>query len=362
MTKENLIAHTDVAITDMADMMAPTATRSMPMKGFDDEFIDIADYIVRITSWIWDNKDPEVCTKYYSDDCPIHTMAGEIHGVENVINGTRNTLTGFPDRTLDAINVVWAGDENEGYHSSHLITSEMTNLGPSEFGPPTGKKVRFHTVADCLCFENKIIEEWLMRDNLAIVNGLGLDAEAIATEQAQKDLDTGDQLSAVHQSEIDRILAEASSAKGSLPDSPENNPEDFVHHVMTSLWQEGNLDLLPDIYDFRAETSLPDNKRLYGRHEMGSYISELRDTFTDGHITVDHIGHIPYMGIGRDIAVRWSFTGIHSKDGPYGPATNMPVRILASTHWRIIKGRIHREWTIFDEVALMRQIITNRLR
>ena len=352
---------TDVATTDMGDMMKPTGPRRMPMKGFDDHFVDIADYIVRITSWIWDEKNPELCINYYSEDCPIHTLAGEITGVKTVIEGTKNTLVGFPDRTLDAINVVWAGDENKGYHSSHLIMSDMTNEGPSEFGPPTGKHTRFHTIADCLCFENKIIEEWLMRDNLAIVKDLGFDPFAIAENQAHQDVKTGNELAQVHQTEIDRIRSNALSPNLQLPAAPENEPEAFAAFVATNLWGKEKSDQLDAIYDFRADISMPDNKRLYGKKDIAAYFADFHSMFSDAQVTVDHVGDIPYMEKGRDIAVRWSFTGLHSGNGRYGDATGKPIRILGATHWRVINGRIHREWTIFDELAVLRQVATARL-
>ena len=43
-----------VSTTDISTMLAPSPPgRRMPMKGFDEEFVDIADYIIRITDRIW---------------------------------------------------------------------------------------------------------------------------------------------------------------------------------------------------------------------------------------------------------------------------------------------------------------------
>lgn len=361
MANETKLEITDVATTDMAEMMEPSGPRRMPMKGFDDHFVDIADYIVRITSWIWDDKNPELCRSYYSEDCPIHTLAGEITGVNTVIEGTKNTLAGFPDRTLDAINVIWSGDENKGYHSSHLIMSDMTNEGPSEFGPSTGKHTRFHTIADCLCHENKIIEEWLMRDNLAIVKDLGLDPFAIAESQARQDIEAGNELCRVHHQEIERIQANALPQNVMRPENPEIDPEGFAAYVISALWGQEKSEKLNSIYDFRADVSMPDNKRLYGKKDIAAYFADLHSMFSDPRVTVDHVGDIPYMEKGRDISIRWSFTGIHTGNGRFGEATEKPIRILGATHWRVINGRIHREWTIFDELAILRQVATARL-
>lgn len=62
--------------------------------------------------------------------------------------------------------------------------STATNLGDSNFGPATGKKVNFRTVIDCACTENRIHEEWLVRDNLWIVTQFGLDPVKVAKSMA----------------------------------------------------------------------------------------------------------------------------------------------------------------------------------
>ena len=56
------------------------------------------------------------------------------------------------------------------------------------------------------------------------------------------------------------------------------------------------------------------------------------------------------------IAVRWELAGTHDGNALYGTATGEPVYILAVTHWRVTDGMIVDEVTVFDEVALMRQI------
>jgi len=44
----------------------------------------------------------------------------------------------------------------------------MTHLGDGSFGPATGKRVHARTTADCVCKDNRIIHEWLVRDHTAI--------------------------------------------------------------------------------------------------------------------------------------------------------------------------------------------------
>ncbi|MEL6753966.1 MAG: ester cyclase, partial [Pseudomonadota bacterium] len=70
---------------------------------------------------------------------------------------------------------------------------------------------------------------------------------------------------------------------------------------------------------------------------------------------------IPYLGEARDVAVRWSVAGTHSDDGRYGPATSAPIYILGVSQFRAMNGRIREEVTIWDDLALRRQIETARL-
>jgi hypothetical protein len=61
-------------------LLDPQGGQRMILPGFDDEFVDFPDYIIRITDRIWHDRDVELCARYYTDDCLIHTMTGNIIG------------------------------------------------------------------------------------------------------------------------------------------------------------------------------------------------------------------------------------------------------------------------------------------
>lgn len=354
---------THVATTDIADMLRPVPLgRRMPMKGFDDEFVDIADYIIRITDRIWHEKKIDLCCRYYSHDSVIHTLTGDIVGAATVEANTHTTLAAFPDRSLDGDNVIWSGDERLGYYSSHLITSHMTNLGPTEYGPATGKRARIRTIADCLCLENKIIEEWLVRDNAALVLQLGFDLAETAKKQARTDLETGrsliNELSALRESVRSSGTAVCDST--SAP-APEQEPHAFAQFLFKSIWSEKQLALLPQLFDFRISAHLTAGRDLYGAVEYREYLDAFNVAIPDLVVSVDHVADIPYLGEARDIAVRWSLSGTHLGDGIFGRASGAPVYLMGVSHWRVMRGRIREEWTVFDELALRRQIESYRL-
>jgi len=350
---------TQVATTDLSDMLNPQGGQRMDLPGFDVEFVDFPDYIIRITDRIWHERDVELCAKYYTDDCLIHTMTGQIIGAQTVIDNTYATMNSFPDRVLDADNVIWSDDGEGVFYSSHLITSKMTNLGPSEFGPATGNKVRVRTIADCACKDNKIFEEWLARDYAAMVIHMGFDVDEIAAKLASDDMRAGNSLIEFHKDTHAAVMAQ--SVPHSLkPKTPESDSNAFAEAMLGNYLTPNGLSRLSDVYDFRVSGLYPGDRDFYGHDELGAFWSELYTALPDAKFRLEHVADIPYLGEARDIAVRWSLAGHHTSKGLYGNPTGAPIYILGVTHWRVINGRIRAEVTVWDDVAVRRQIETAR--
>lgn len=350
---------TIVATTDLSDMLNPQGGRRMDLPGFDAEFVDFPDYIIRITDRIWHDRDVELCAKYYTDDCLIHTMTGQIIGAQTVIDNTYATMKAFPDRVLDADNVVWSNDGEGEFYSSHLITSKMTNLGPSEFGPATGRKVRVRTIADCACKDNKIFEEWLARDYAAMVVHMGFDVDEIATKLAAEDIAAGKSLIEFHKNPHRAVMGQT-LPRSEKPSNAEAHPNSFAEAMLGYYLTPEGLSSLSDVYDFRVSGLYPGDRNFYGHDELGAFWAELFKAFPDAKFRLEHVADIPYLGDARDIAVRWSLAGHHTGEGLYGEPSGAPVYILGVTHWRLMNGRIREDVTVWDDVAVRRQIETAR--
>lgn len=346
---------THVATTDIADMLAPGPQRRMELPGFADEFVDFPHFIIRITDEIWHERKIEKCADWYAEDCVIHTLGGDIVGAKTVIKNTNDTLKAFPDRTLDADNVIWSDDGDGKFYSSHLITSKMTNKGASEFGPPTGKAVRIQTIAECLCQDNKVIEEWLVRDNLALCLQLGFDPDETARKQVGLDRTSGFDLVSFHESNRDRVLDgnRANPAAGAAAEIAANALIATLHGEPVSK--------LNTIYDFRANISTPGGEALYGPDQIASWFETLLRAITDVSVSIDHIAEISYLGHAKDVSIRWGASAVHTGDGRYGPATEAPIYILGVTQFRIMNGRIREATFIWDDIAVRRQVESARL-
>ncbi|MEM0984945.1 MAG: ester cyclase [Pseudomonadota bacterium] len=345
---------TQVATTDISEMMNPGHERRMDLPGFAAEFVDFPHYIIRITELIWHDRQVERIRDWYAEDCVIHTLAGDVVGAQTVVDNTWATLRAFPDRRLDGDNVIWADEGAGAFYSSHLITSKMTNKGPSEFGPATGKKVRIQTIADCLCANNQVVEEWLVRDNLGLVQQLGFDADEIARTQANLDRANGFSLTDFHKTNWHRTDSF---------DSPEVDPSlaaVIAIATMMAIWQEQDWTQVHRLYDYRADATYPGAAALYGPDQIEQWFAPVHAAISDKRVAIEHIAEIPYLGEARDVAIRWSVAGTHSGDGRYGAATGASVYILGVSQFRIMNGRIREEVTIWDDIALRRQIETAR--
>ena len=120
---------TIVPMRDISVLLQPLPGRRQPLAGFDADYVDFVDYIVRCTHRIWEEKKVDLIYSHYSTDCVVHTLAGETRGAEAVVQGTVRTLAAFPDRTPVADDVIWSGDETRGFYSSHRITSHGHRCG-----------------------------------------------------------------------------------------------------------------------------------------------------------------------------------------------------------------------------------------
>jgi predicted ester cyclase len=341
---------------DIAEILAPQGPRRQPLRGFDQDYADLVDYILRCTHRIWEQKDVGLIETHYGADCPIHLMSGTTIGLAGVIDGTLRTLGGFPDRTLIGEAVIWSGDETSGYLSSHRITSTGSNWGGSELGPATGRRVAFTTIADCPCRENLIVEEWLVRDNSAIVWQLGHNPRDVARAQADADRSAGQGPQAWRSERMQRVrdLATTSFPVRSVPD-PHADPEAWVRWFVDCVLNHRRLAAIRDAYHANARVQAPGGRRLFGHGETTGWWAAFLGCFAGARVRIDHIAH-QAAGDALDVALRWELAGRHDGPALYGHPTGRDCYILAVTHWRLERGRISREWTVFDEVALLRQM------
>ena len=84
-------------------------------------------------------------------------------------------MVAFPNRGGGHDDVIWEPRGRDGFISYHRVFNNATHLGHWTYGPPTGKEWANRGVAHCLVQDNKVVEEWVIRDEYAVLEHLGID-------------------------------------------------------------------------------------------------------------------------------------------------------------------------------------------
>ena len=125
--------------------------------------LDIVDYLVRCAHKIWEEKGIGLIYTHYTHNCRVHTSDGTIYGRDKVIEETIQALAAFPDMRILGDELIWSGNNEEGFWASHRVTCVAHNTGYSVYGPPTGRKMVRRTIANRFVKANRIAEEWVAR-------------------------------------------------------------------------------------------------------------------------------------------------------------------------------------------------------
>ena len=335
----------------IGDLLAPRA-RQQALNGFDAVYSDFVDYIVRCTHRIWEEKDIGLCRTHYADDVVMHTLAGPSRGRESVVQGTLGALAAYADRQVIAEDVIWSEDAPALFYSSHRITSRSTLEGHDAlYGSAGGAAQMATTVADCLVRDNLIIEEWLYRDNARAALQMGHAPRAVALAQAEGDR-TGDvQRHAWRQRWIDDVR----SAVQAWPES--GHPAEGPMRMLRAAWVDDLYGEAAAAVSPSIEVRWPTGRRGWGRGYLIGCLVQLRAQLHDFHFIIEHWAARPLPNDEVAVALRWAACGVHASPGAWGTPSKREILVAGSSHYVLRQGRIVRDQTVFDELAVLRQVL-----
>jgi predicted ester cyclase len=320
------------------------------LEGTHGPFRDLVDYILGITHEIWESRQVERIRDYYADDTLIYTLGGLVRGANAIVQNTHDTLRAFPDRLLLGDAVIWSRESPGVFYSSHRITSPMTNRGDSTFGPATGRAVRVTTIADCWVERGVITREWLVRDNYGLVRQLGFDARLLAQRAAATPLAAEFAEWLDHESE--RL------ARGNAPDSTVHWSHEHAAQFALSVLRSGWCGVALSASPYAPYAVLYDSAPIAsGRAAIDAYYAGMRSALDEVSIAVDHCCVRPRDEGQFDVAVRWMLRGVHCGEWLGVSATQKPLLVLGVTHWHIVAGQIAAEWSIYDRLAILTQML-----
>ena len=320
------------------------------MKGFDKKYKSFPDYILKITKQIWEGKDVNSIANFYTEDIPVRSPFGVTYGNKPVIDATFATLREFPNRQLLGEDVIWNKDSEDGYHSSHRILSKGTHLGDGSYGKPSGKNIYYRVIADCACKNNQVYDEWIVRDQGAMVRQIGFTPK----EFAQKIIENEGGLE-----NSKKIFTLKSDMKSEYKPNPA--PKDSVgvkySNILNTIFTSNY-----NFSDYARAASIywPGNKIGHGREDIEKFWQSLKGAFSNFKFSIEHIGYLEEQGKNPKASVRWFLDADHSnKTSDFGEATNKNIFIMGINHAEISDGKVIREWVLFDEVAIWKQILMN---
>ena len=268
-------------------------------------------------------------------------------GNEGVIGATMSTLAEFPDRRLLGEDVIWSGTPEEGMLSSHRILTTATHLGDGVYGKATGKKLRYRVIADCHAINNQINDEWLIRDQGAVVRQLGWDPKEYALDLIAREGGPEKCIKPFHPS-IDKV--------GPYTGHGNDNKWGSKYADILNKIMNADLSVIPSEYDRAVTGFYPGGVELYSTDGVDNFWTKLRAAFPTSVFSIDHqIGREDPMMSPRS-AIRWSLTGKHEGWGAFGKPTGAEVHVMGASHVEFGPWGIRREYTLYDETSIWKQI------
>lgn len=318
----------------------------MDVRGFDNRWADFPDYIFGITKEIWEERGVGARMKdYYHPEVVVRTPSGVSLGEPNMTAATLATLAEFPDRVLLGEDVIWSGDPEAGMLSSHRIVSQVPMKRAGAFGPAHDGPIVWRAMADCYAKDGQISDEWLVRDNGAVVRQMGVEPE----DWVRAELDAGRDAPA---------FTPKIDVTGPYRASGNDHAVGARYADLLTRLMEAELSLIATEYDRACTLAYPGGRTGHGHAAADAFWLGLRSAFPSAEFTLHHV-------IGREdpmmpprAAVRFALDGRHDGWGPFGRPTGAMVHVMGIAHAEFGPWGLRREWVVFDETAIWRQILT----
>lgn len=317
------------------------------MKGFSNRFKDFPDYIIGITKEIWEDRGIATLNHYYSEDIPVRSPMGIQRGNKAVMAATMATINEFPDRQLLGEDVIYSDDPEHGLLSSHRLLTKATHTRDGQFGPATGKSWVVRVIADCAAKDNTIYDEWLVRDYGGIVRQLGMEPREYAARLI--DAEGGPEKAA-------RPFTPEADVEGAYKGRGNANEWGETYAATLSRIMETDFNHILSDYDRAVIGEYAGAQTAIGRDAVTAFWVGLRSSFPSARFEIHH-----QIGMDADMlspraAIRWSLDGKHDGWGSFGRPTGARVHVMGMSHAEFGPWGLRREFTLFDEIAVWKQI------
>lgn len=347
---------------DYPDLAPTDRPRGQSLDGFDDIYTDIVDYIIRCTHKIWDERDIGLIYTHYTHNCVLYGTTGTIYNREDVVRDTIQRLVSFPERRGMGTQVIWNGNDKDGFYTSHLVTGSGRHTQYGHLGQPTGKPFVSRTIADCMVHRNKIYREWVVADQMAIIQQLGLDPNHFAARTAKAKFDAG--LISLDIGENRRFLGQTPPTEKADTSLAHNDIEAQTVEMLHEVFTKRMFGKIAEVYAPNAQYHGPLMKELYGVAAIIHQHLGLIGSLPDASFEVQHVASNPCEEGGTKVAVRWLMEGHHLGYGilgSLGDPTGKRVQVMGMSHYHWKDGKIVDEWNVYDELSMLVQVKLGQL-
>ncbi len=305
-------------------------------------YADPDDFIREVTDLIWVDRSIGHIRENYEPDSIVHGAYGTSVGVEEVVAGSLMRIAATPDRVGQAEDVVWEARGEDAFLSSHLV-----------FCADTWPVVLNRTIANCLYRRGRMVEEWVVRDSLAIALQLGEDPDEVAREKAF----LGFSGSMTEAPPTDVVAVGDSGPR----------PDDFRPEVLMVLalidqvWNGRDLNAVEDFFVRDLTLHTIGYRTVIRPENYRRALLDMLRPFPTGRFEIrDVAANRAERYAGLRVAVTWVYRGDYNGIADFGPLTGTPVEILGVSQFLVQEGRIVREVRIYDEIAVRAQIAVRR--
>ncbi len=339
---------------DFTELVPTDRERVQGLRGFDPIYTDIVDYIIRCTHRIWDERDVGLIYTHYTHNCVAYTTMGTMYDRETHIRDTIQRLVEFPDRRGLAQQVIWRGNDTDGFYTSHMTHGQGRHSQYGMYGKPTGRTFLTRTVADCMILENKIYKEWIVRDNMGPVIQLGLDPHAYALDIATRKFEAGEPIMEVVENR--RLLGQYPPETEADVSIAHSEDEAQLLRDLHHIYNKRMFGRIHDLYAPNCQWHGPLMREYYGIAAVLQQTMRLVALIPDGYFVPQHICSVESEEGGTKYAVRWTLDGHHLGYGPLGAPTGHPLFVMGVTHYHVRDGKIIDEWAVYDELSMLAQV------
>ncbi len=326
------------------------------MKGFSNRWKDFPDYIIGITKEIWEDRGVGTLNHYYAPDIPVRSPMGIQRGNQEVIASTMATINEFPDRELLGEDVIWSGNDEDGFLSSHRLLTKATHTRDGAFGRASGKSWVVRVIADCAARDNTIYDEWLVRDYGGIVRQLGMTPRDFAQSMIASEGGPTD---------AKPVFLPEADVDGGYNGRGNDNAWGARYADLLTRIMAADFNTIHHDYDRAVIGEYAGAHTAFGREGALEFWVGLRSSFPSAKFEIHH-----QIGMDADMlspraAIRWSLDGTHDGWGSFGKPTGARVHVFGMCHAEFGPYGpdgvgLRREFALYDEIAIWKQILMHQ--